>query len=108
MLAQQGTVRQSIVHSPFVSGPVADGAFAPTTVAGQRDVALLLIGWYGALRRSELAELHRAHIGAEDSGVVLQLPTSKTRPWRSGPTGRRTPAAALTTTTRLARAQRTP
>ena len=27
------------------------------TVAGMRDVALLLVGWYGALRRSELAGL---------------------------------------------------
>ena len=32
------------------------------TVAGMRDVALLLVGWYGALRRSELAGLRRHHL----------------------------------------------
>ena len=32
------------------------------TVAGMRDVAVLLVGWYGALRRSELAGLRRHHL----------------------------------------------
>ena len=47
------------------------------TVAGIRDVALLLVGWHGALRRSELAGLGRHHLSLEADGLVLQLPQSK-------------------------------
>ena len=43
------------------------------TVAGIRDVALLLVGWYGALRRSELAGLRRDHLSLDRDGLVLQL-----------------------------------
>ena len=50
------------------------------TVAGMRDVALLLVGWYGALRRSELAALGRDHLSLEEDGLVLQLPRSKASP----------------------------
>ena len=50
------------------------------TVAGMRDVALLLVGWYGALRRSELAGLGRDHLSLEGEGLVLQLPRSKASP----------------------------
>ena len=50
------------------------------TVAGMRDVALLLVGWYGALRRSELAGLGRDHLSLEAEGLVLQLPRSKASP----------------------------
>ena len=50
------------------------------TVAGMRDVALLLVGWYGALRRSELAGLERHHLSLERDGLVLQLPQSKASP----------------------------
>ena len=50
------------------------------TAAGIRDVALLLVGWYGALRRSELAGLGRHHLSLERDGLVLQLPRSKASP----------------------------
>ena len=50
------------------------------TAAGMRDVALLLVGWYGALRRSELAGLERDHLSLEGEGLVLQLPRSKASP----------------------------
>ena len=50
------------------------------TVAGIRDVAVLLVGWYGALRRSELAGLGRDHLSLEADGLVLQLPQSKASP----------------------------
>ena len=50
------------------------------TVAGIRDVALLLVGWYGALRRSELAGLGRHHLSLDRDGLVLQLPRSKASP----------------------------
>ena len=42
----------------------------PATVTGIRDVAVLLVGWYGALRRSELAGLERHHLSLEEDGVV--------------------------------------
>ena len=50
------------------------------TVAGMRDVAVLLVGWYGALRRSELAGVRRHHLSLERDGLVLQLPRSKASP----------------------------
>ena len=50
------------------------------TVAGIRDVAVLLVGWYGALRRSELAGLERDHLSLEEDGLVLQLPRTKASP----------------------------
>ena len=50
------------------------------TAAGIRDVALLLVGWYGALRRSELAGLERDHLSLDRDGLVLQLPRSKASP----------------------------
>ena len=50
------------------------------TVAGMRDVALLLVGWYGALRRSELAGVGRHHLSLDRDGLVLQLPRSKASP----------------------------
>ena len=43
------------------------------TVAGIRDVALLLVGWYGALRRSELAGLGRHHLSLDRDGLVLHV-----------------------------------
>lgn len=48
------------------------------TLAGKRDVALLLIGFFGAMRRSELAGLRRHHLEFDSTGVGIQLPTSKT------------------------------
>lgn len=54
-------------------------AIEPDTNAGIRDRAILLIGFYGALRRSELAGMRRGHVvddGAD--GLAISLPTSKT------------------------------
>ena len=53
-------------------------AIDTTTLAGQRDTALLLIGWSGALRRSELAGIHRDHLTFEPEGVIIALPNTKT------------------------------
>ncbi|MCA0143961.1 site-specific integrase [Blastococcus sp. LR1] len=47
-------------------------------LAGVRDRALLLVGFVGALRRSELAALTAADVAAHDNGLVLTLPRSKT------------------------------
>lgn len=47
-------------------------------LAGARDKALLLVGFVGALRRSEIAALHLEHIDEHPNGLVLTLPRSKT------------------------------
>jgi integrase len=46
--------------------------------AGLRDRALLLIGFAGALRRSELVGLDVAHVKPTPSGLRLMIPRSKT------------------------------
>jgi len=47
-------------------------------LAGLRDRALLLTGFVGALRRSELSALDVADVAEHPSGLVLTLPRSKT------------------------------
>jgi len=49
----------------------------PDSPAGIRDKALLLIGWYGALRRSEIAGMRREHLSIDDHGVAIELDVSK-------------------------------
>jgi integrase len=48
------------------------------TLTGKRDKALLLIGFSGALRRSELVNIHKEHLQFIKEGIVLLLPWSKT------------------------------
>lgn len=49
-----------------------------TTERGVRDTAILLLGFAGALRRSELAALTVADLEAKPGGVLLHLRRSKT------------------------------
>lgn len=56
----------------------------PATAAGDRDAAILLVGFAGALRRSELGWSEKTQIGArvehlsvQDRGLVLTIPESK-------------------------------
>ncbi len=44
----------------------------------QRDRALLLLGFAGALRRSELVAVDREHIRITEAGLHLHIPSSKT------------------------------
>jgi integrase len=53
-------------------------AHLPQDLAGIRDRALLLVGYAGAFRRSELAALDLAHLAWVDEGAVLTLGRSKT------------------------------
>lgn len=54
-------------------------AAAPDSLAGLRDRALLLVGWAGALRRSELVAADVEHLESRgDEGLILSLPRSKT------------------------------
>jgi site-specific recombinase XerC len=48
------------------------------TYQGQRDRALLLLGFAGALRRSELVALDVAHLKVSDEGFVVTIAKSKT------------------------------
>ncbi|MCB4825324.1 tyrosine-type recombinase/integrase [Roseicella aerolata] len=46
-------------------------------LAGLRDRALLLLGFAGALRRSELVAVEREHLRFTEAGLRLLIPTSK-------------------------------
>ena len=50
----------------------------PATTKGIRDRALLLIGFAGGLRRSELVAIDVAHIEHVRQGILLTVPRSKT------------------------------
>jgi integrase len=50
----------------------------PATYQGMRDRALLLMGFAGALRRSELVALDVAHLKLSDEGFVVTIAKSKT------------------------------
>jgi integrase len=47
-------------------------------IAGARDKALLLLGFVGGLRRSELAALRVEHLSKHRSGYTIRIPRSKT------------------------------
>jgi integrase len=59
-------------------------ASLPDTLRGRRDRALLLVGFAGALRRSELVALNVADIAFEGQGMVLTIRRSKTDPQAAG------------------------
>lgn len=54
------------------------GRAAEPSLAGLRDRALLLVGFFGALRRSELADLTVDQISDHPNGLVLAFNRSKT------------------------------
>ena len=48
------------------------------SIAGMRDRVLLLVGFVGALRRSELTGIDIEHLEPHDKGLVVHIPKSKT------------------------------
>lgn len=54
------------------------------SLVAARDDAILQIGFFGALRRSELVAIHYEHIAWDKSGIEILLPTSKTDPTHEG------------------------
>lgn len=56
----------------------------PKDLSGLRDRALLLVGFVGALRRSELAAMRAEHVGEHPRGLVVAIPKSKTDPYGEG------------------------
>lgn len=57
---------------------------AGKTLWDVRNRALLLIGFSGALRRSELISIDVEHLELRDDGVSINIPVSKTDPYRAG------------------------
>jgi len=53
-------------------------AVAPQTLRGLRDRALLLLGFAGAFRRSELVALDADHVTERDEGLSMRIASSKT------------------------------
>jgi integrase len=74
-------------------------------LAGLRDHALLLVGFFGALRRAELAAIAVEHLELHEKGLVLHIPRSKVNQTGeqdelvalpSSPTAGRCPVTAIT------------
>jgi integrase len=51
-------------------------AALPATAAGIRDRAILLLGFAGALRRTELTAIDISHCAVHAEGVVIEVPSS--------------------------------
>jgi site-specific recombinase XerD len=65
--------------SPALANRVkAMAAASPDTLAGKRDRALILLGFAGALRRSELVALDLADIEESEAGLRVTIRQSKT------------------------------
>lgn len=54
------------------------GTIDRATPAGKRDAAILLLGFHGAFRRSELAALRWRDVTLTPGGIAIHLPKSKT------------------------------
>jgi site-specific recombinase XerD len=71
--------------APAVAGKMLGMvATAPGNLAGLRDRALLLVGFGGALRRSELVALDVADIAETETGLLVTIRHSKTDQEREG------------------------
>jgi site-specific recombinase XerD len=77
-------IRRSLGTAPTEKNPILTGdmramvAELPTGPLGVRDRALLLVGFAGALRRSELVGIDRDDIEFTTEGLVITLRRSKT------------------------------
>lgn len=56
----------------------------PASPSGARDAALILVGFVGALRRSEIAAARASDLADHDRGRVLTIPISKTDQYGKG------------------------
>ena len=78
-------IRRTHPHNPRQAEPLRGrdlatlvAAIDTTTTAGARDHALVLTGWWGALRRSELVAVHAEHLDLQPGGIALTVAGSKT------------------------------
>lgn len=60
------------------------GPESPAGLRAARNKALLLVGYAGAFRRSELAALRAGHLDRRPAGAVVTVPESKTDPEGEG------------------------
>jgi site-specific recombinase XerD len=77
---------QPVDQVPPLMPPVLWDVLAelPDDLSGKRDRALLLVGFVGAFRRSELASMQRPHVAPHPRGLVITIPKSKTDPYGKG------------------------
>ena len=78
-------IRRRWKQPPAQKAPAVDEAIKrmvddvePQTLKGLRDRALLLLGFAGAFRRSELVALDTDHLIERDEGFAVRIATSKT------------------------------
>lgn len=77
-------IRRTIGTAPAQKAPAISAdikamcAALPETLKGTRDRALLLVGFAGAFRRSELVGITAEHITETPEGIIIQLTKSKT------------------------------
>ena len=78
-------IRRAWKRPPNQKAPAVDEevqrlveAVEPQTLQGLRDRALVLLGFAGALRRSELVALDVEHLGRRPEGFALRVASSKT------------------------------
>jgi site-specific recombinase XerD len=78
-------IRRAWKRPPAQKAPAVDDeikrmvdAATPRTLQGLRDRALLLLGFAGAFRRSELVALDVDHLAAQDEGLSVRIASSKT------------------------------
>ena len=55
-----------------------------SSLSAQRDDAMIQLGYFGAMRRSELVNVHYEHITWNKAGIEILLPASKTDQLREG------------------------
>jgi integrase len=76
-------IKRKLGTRPTKKAPLTDALVAkaikraPPTLIGARDKALVLLGFAGALRRSELVGLDVEHIERRPEGVILRIAKSK-------------------------------
>lgn len=63
--------------TPDILSALVEAAGDRITPRSIRDVAILLVGFFGALRRSELAALRVVDVEFVPNGIVIRLPRSK-------------------------------
>lgn len=78
-------IRRAWKKPPAQKAPAVDveiqqlvDAVGPQTLKGLRDRALLLVGFAGAFRRSELVALDVAHLTTHPEGLSVRIASSKT------------------------------
>jgi len=63
---------------PLFLGELKAGLPLGDDLRAVRDRALLLVGWWGAFRRSELVAIQVGDLSKHDQGIIVRIPKSKT------------------------------